>query len=122
VLCCIERGGEWARQVEDYCQTVVVMGKKPGVAWALPFRLARLFRAQCVDVVHCHNFAPFVYGSIAGRIAGCRGVVYTVHGPDVRSEKMQALFQRLPVVDEIVAVSEHVRRRAIEALGLDQSV
>ncbi len=117
-LCCIEREGEWVSDVRKYCEDVAMICKKPGVAYGLPFRIARYLRAQRVDVVHCHNFAAYLYGSIGGRIARCPGIVYTVHGPEIPSKKRHVLLQRLPLADHVVAVSEHVRRGAIQKVGL----
>jgi sugar transferase (PEP-CTERM/EpsH1 system associated) len=118
VLCCIERQGEWFCEAERYCDAALVLNKKPGLAYGLPFKLARFFKANHVDIVHCHNFAGFVYGSLGARIARHSAVVYTVHGPEMPDKTRQRLFQRLPLVDAVVTVSEHMRRTAVERIGL----
>ncbi len=115
-LCCLEKEGRLVEEVREACEFVAAMGKGPGVAYTLPFRLASLFRSKHVDIVHCHNIGPFIYGSFAGKLAGSKPVVYTVHGPEVSSKSIHVRFQRLPVLDRIVAVSEHVRRGVIERL------
>ncbi len=118
VLCCIEHEAPWARDVEGFCDDVVVMPKEPGFAIGLPLRLARYLRGRGVGLVHCHNFGAFVYGALAGRLASCRGILYTAHGPDFPCEKRRRLFQRLPLADHIIAVSEKVRRSAVERVGI----
>ena len=42
--------------------------------------LLRLFQRLDPDIVHTHNPKPGVYGRVAARAAGVRGVVNTVHG------------------------------------------
>jgi len=119
ILCCLEREGELANEVRGACDLMAVMDKRPGIAYIMPFRLASLFRSQGVDVVHCHNFGPLVYGSLGGQLAGCRGVVYTVHGPEIPSKRRHVMFQRVARVSRVVTVSDYVRRGAIDLVGLD---
>jgi sugar transferase (PEP-CTERM/EpsH1 system associated) len=116
ILCYLEEEGDWVNEVKDSCSAVKAFGKKPGVAVGLPVRLALFFRSHHVDVVHCHNFSALVYGSLGGRIARCGGILYTAHGPRIPSEKRRLVFQRLPLFDRLVAVSDDLRRDAAESL------
>jgi glycosyltransferase involved in cell wall biosynthesis len=98
---------------------VQAMNKKEGLDYFLPLRVATSLRRDRVGIVHCHNFGPLVYGSIGGRLARARGIVYTAHGPEASERKKQAIFQRLRLVDRVITVSEHVRQVAIHQAGLD---
>jgi glycosyltransferase involved in cell wall biosynthesis len=100
---------------------VTTMNKTPGLSYSLPFRLAGLFRQDRVDLVHCHNFGSLVYGAIGGRLAGVGGVLYTAHGPEMPYGSRKAVFQRLPLVDRIITVSDYVRDSAINKAGLSPS-
>jgi sugar transferase (PEP-CTERM/EpsH1 system associated) len=117
----IAGGGELMREMESKGFEVRVLAKGAGLAPLIPFRLASLFKKDHVDVVHCHNFGAFAYGAVAGRMAGVRGIVYTAHGPVFPSRPRQAFFQRLPLADRVVTVSEFLRRGAVEETGLDPS-
>ena len=80
--------------------------RRVGIDASLPLRLALLFRAQGVDVVHTHNPQPLIYGAPAGKLAGC-ATVHTRHGenPD---PPLRKVLRRLSgtLADAYVAVSE----------------
>jgi glycosyltransferase involved in cell wall biosynthesis len=118
---CLSLGGELMVEMRAKGYQARAMGKGPGISLALPLRLAKLFKRDGVDIVHCHNFGAFTYGAIGGRMAGVRGVIYTAHGPDFPYRRRQAFFERLPLADRVVAVSDFVRRGAVEKAGLDPS-
>jgi glycosyltransferase involved in cell wall biosynthesis len=92
----------------------VELNKPPGRSYSLFFRLSTRFRRSGVDVVHCHNFAPLLYGSVAGKLARA-AVVYTMHGPEAAERYDYARMKRMRLIDHAVAVSEHVCERAIAA-------
>jgi sugar transferase (PEP-CTERM/EpsH1 system associated) len=114
-------GGDLMRELEEKGYGTRILAKGPGFDPFLPLRLARLFRQDGIDIVHCHNFGAFAYGALGARMARVRGVVYTAHGPVFPSRGRQAFFQRLPLADRVVTVSEYLRRGAVEEGGLDPS-
>lgn len=82
-----------------------VMRKRKGFDVRLIFALRRLLRNEEVDVVHTHNFAPLIYGSLAARLCGI-GTLNTRHGRAALTthQLIWALTNR------VVAVSEDARR------------
>lgn len=118
---CLEDGGALVPEIRSMGFEVTTMNKTPGLSYSLPFRLAGLFRQDRVDLVHCHNFGSLVYGAIGGRLAGVGGVLYTAHGPEMPYGSRKAVFQRLPLVDRIITVSDYVRDSAINKAGLSPS-
>jgi glycosyltransferase involved in cell wall biosynthesis len=84
---------------------VFVMHKRKGFDVGLIFALRRLLRSEGVQVLHSHNFAPLIYGSLAARLCGI-GTVNTRHG--------RAALKTHPLIwaltDRVVAVSEDARR------------
>jgi sugar transferase (PEP-CTERM/EpsH1 system associated) len=121
VVYCLEHDGVLSHELGASCRALVALGKKPGVAYALPIRLARLMRGHRVDVVHGHNFGPMLYGGAAGCLARARAIVGTLHGPEAAEHRSLRLLDRLRLFDAAIAISEHVRAVAVSRGGLDPS-
>jgi len=46
------------------------------------WKLSRIIRGEKIDILHNFGFRPEIYGSLAGRIAKCKGILATVlHNP-----------------------------------------
>lgn len=118
VLYTLGAGGALAGELERAGRTVRAFAKRPGMDWFLLGRMARALARDAVDVVHCHNYGPLVYGSLAAR-PGRRGVVYTAHGAKTSGRRATRRFQQLGLVDDIVFVSEDARRVALAAGAVD---
>lgn len=121
VVYCLEREGTWAGDVRSACERVASLDKPPGRSYGLPTRLARMLKRDRVDVVHTHNFGPLLYGGLAAKLARVRGVVHTLHGAEASQRREHRTFQRLRLFDRMVAVSDDVKRVAVEWGGVDPS-
>src|SRR5258708_6291616 len=115
VVCCLEEPGAWGREAPR----VVALGKKPGVDWRLFWKIARLARAEKVDVIHTHNSAAHLYGAIGGKLAGVK-VLHTEHGKNLGEEARSSRLNRWAgrFTDLTVAVSEKIGREARESEGV----
>jgi glycosyltransferase involved in cell wall biosynthesis len=72
-------------------------------------KVARILRAERIDVIHTHNTQPFVDGTLAALLSGVRTIVHTDHArqfPDKRrymlAERAMSLFAY-----RVVGVSDH---------------
>lgn len=91
--------------------------------------LVRELKRTRPDVLHCHLLRANLYGRIAARLAEVPVVVSTLRGVEdymVRSDPTSRAVRAVEratagLVDRYVAVSEGVRRAAIERLGLDSA-
>jgi sugar transferase (PEP-CTERM/EpsH1 system associated) len=115
VLYTLGDGGSLSHEVERNGFAVRRLGTGGGTNLRLVARLARYFRHDGVRIVHAHNYSPLVYGSLAGKLAGTRGVVYTAHGAKTASRTGTRRFQRFGLVDDIVFVSGDARTVALRA-------
>lgn len=110
---CLDRAGDWAAHLSARGIPVDVIGRRPGFDLPLAFRLARLARAHGIDVLHCHQYTPFVYGRLAALATPGLLVVFTEHGrlsdapPSWRRRVANLALGRLP--GPMFAVSSELR-------------
>lgn len=118
-VCCLDVAGDWAADVTSRGVPVIALGRTPGFHPSIGLRLARLARTMRVDVLHCHQYSPYVYGAIAALVSRDLGLVCTEHGrlsdapPSTRRRVANAIISRLP--GRIYAVSAELRRHLIDA-------
>jgi len=112
-VCCLDRAGLWAADLARAGIPVTALGRAPGFHPTLALRVAEVARRQGAGVLHCHQYTPFVYGSLAALgVPGVR-VVFTEHGrlagavPSVKRRWANAVLARVP--RRIVAVSRELR-------------
>jgi glycosyltransferase involved in cell wall biosynthesis len=103
----LESGGPIAREIEACGWPVEVLGVRPGVRPMLVPRLARLFSAGDIDVVHTHNTKSLLYAGPSARLAGASAVVHSRHGlRSGASPRQTTLFRWASrCADKVVCVS-----------------
>jgi glycosyltransferase involved in cell wall biosynthesis len=79
-VCCLDDEGEWAPKVRGLGIDVVALKRAPGFRPEVGRRIAQLAEDCGVDVLHCHQYSPFVYGWLAARWQRRLKLVYTEHG------------------------------------------
>lgn len=127
-LVCLGHRGELAPIVEAAGIPVRVLRiRHRHLLLSVP-RLACWLRRERVDVVHTHMYWAALFGRIAGRLAGVRVMVNTVHGPELWMNQWQVLIERflnrwtsrhIAVARdglEIRTSREHVRRDRIQLI------
>lgn len=101
-------------QAEGY--PVFSFNRRPGFDLSLLMELARHVRKNRLDVLHCHQYTPYVYGVLAGALTGAR-VIFTEHGrffPDRRKLKRVLMNPLLNCFTEhIVSISSATRQALI---------
>jgi sugar transferase (PEP-CTERM/EpsH1 system associated) len=110
-VCSLTGRGSLADAFERLGVPVTAMGKGPGADPWLWVRLAALFRAQRIDVVHTHNVTPWLYAGVAAKLAGVR-LVHTEHSNLFAHQwRLQAAERVLARFTEtIISDSEKVAR------------
>jgi L-malate glycosyltransferase len=117
-VCCLDEPGEWAAELQRAGIVVESLRRRQGFDARLGRDISRIARANGASVMHCHQYSPFVYGSLARMWgANCR-MVFTEHGrlsdarPSRKRRAVNVIFSRL--ADRVFAVSEDLRRHLVE--------
>lgn len=79
VLCIDGHVGELGNQVSEEGVPVYAFKRAPGFDWGLAKKIRREIRTHQIDIVHCHQYTPWVYGWLA-HIGTSAKVVFTEHG------------------------------------------
>ncbi len=129
---CLDRAGTMAEELAAAGRPVDTLGRGDGLDLACAQRVRAWAADQRVDLIHAHQYTPFVYAALSrlppARWAAPWGapagppVLFTEHGrfhPD-RPSRKRALFNRLALRrgDRVVAVGEGVKRALIANEGL----
>ena len=79
-VCCLEDEGEWAPLLRAEGTSVTALHWREGFRPTVGRQIARLAAAQRADLLHCHQYSPFVYGCLARLWRPSLRLVYTEHG------------------------------------------
>jgi glycosyltransferase involved in cell wall biosynthesis len=115
-VCCLDEPGLWAEELRQQGIAVTVLGRRPGFSPRLGGQIAAVAARHRAAVLHCHQYSPFIYGSLAGLGRPLR-VVFTEHGrlSDAPSSAKRRvanwLFGRLNC--DVFAVSQDLKRSMV---------
>ncbi len=112
VLCLDQPVGPFGRQLQEKGYSVRALNRKPGFDMALIRDIRNYVRQYSVDVLHCHQYTPYVYGLFGAAFTPCK-VIFTEHGrfyPDYRKLKRVLLNPFLNLfTDYVTAISSATR-------------
>lgn len=79
-VCCLDSLGPYGEELQQAGIAVDVLGRRPGLDLPLARQLGRLCRERGIDVVHAHQYTPYVYAATACLLRPAARVVFTEHG------------------------------------------
>jgi glycosyltransferase involved in cell wall biosynthesis len=79
-VCCLDRAGLWARDLQADGIVVSALGRMPGFQPTLGRGVAAAARSHRATVIHAHHYSPFVYSALARLFGSGARVVFTEHG------------------------------------------
>ena len=79
ILCIDGRIGDIGLALQQQGTTVHTLSRKAGLDWQLIRNIRELIRKERIDIVHCHQYTPWVYGWFAHWRTAAK-VVFTEHG------------------------------------------
>lgn len=122
---CIDGGpGAMGQALQAEGIPVHALQRKPGLDRELVRGLRGLLREEGVDIAHCHQYTPFVYGALAAFGTKAR-LIFTEHGrfyPDRSSWKRRLVNPLLASrATSITAISDATARALVEFEGFRRS-
>jgi sugar transferase (PEP-CTERM/EpsH1 system associated) len=119
-VCCLKRAGEFAARLTGDQTQIYEMDWRGGNDFALPFKLARLFRDTRPDIVHTRNAESYFYGFLGAKLAGVPCLIHSEHGRTFNDRKIRFHVQRWfsRFTESIFAVSERLKTDLITQIGI----
>lgn len=112
VICIDGNVGAIGEQLRERGTPVLALKRRPGFDTELIAALRDTIRSRQIDVVHCHQYTPWVYGCLAS-VATPAKVIFTEHGrfyPDRYRYKAVLVNQVLAILTrQMVAISAATR-------------
>ena len=118
-VCCLDNEGEWAVDLQARGIEVKALRRRPGFRPLVGHAIAQFAKERQIDVLHCHQYSPFVYGRFAAVWNRRLKIVYTEHGrlsdapPSWKRRLVNPWLSRFD--GSIVAVSNELRDYMIAA-------
>jgi glycosyltransferase involved in cell wall biosynthesis len=115
-VCCLDEAGQWGEELAARGIPVTVLHRRAGFHPALGLKVAAAVRAHRADVVHCHQYTPFVYAAI-GTLARRCPIIFTEHGrladvpPSPKRRRANAVLRLVPA--RVAVVSEDLRQHLV---------
>jgi glycosyltransferase involved in cell wall biosynthesis len=118
VACCLDEPGPWASQLTARGIDVLSLGRRPGFHPSLGRQIADIARKRDIQILHCHQYSPFVYGAIAAIFQRGLRVIVTEQGrlsdaPPSRKRRVANAFLGR-IADRVFAVSSDLRLHLIQ--------
>lgn len=119
---CLDSEGPMADRLRNCNIPVHHTHRRGGLDLRQVSRIARIIHSFEPDVVHSHQYTPFLYGSLACLWAGLGCVLFTEHGrhfPDLVGWKRRMVNRFLaPRTAHVTAVCEFTRERLVRLEGM----
>ncbi len=117
VLCIESPLGPFAEELQNNGIEFFEFSRQPGFDINLIKQIRQTIKANNVDIIHCHQYTPWVYGVIAAALTKTK-VIFTEHGrfyPDSSSWKRKLINPILNLfTDQVTAISKATKQALVE--------
>ena len=109
--------GPWGKALQQDGIEITTTPRQPGFDTRLIKAIRQHIKQHNIDIVHCHQYTPWVYGTLAALMTSAK-VIFTEHGrfyPDSSSWKRRIINPLLCMATHaITAISEATRQALTE--------
>lgn len=116
IFCIEEPLGPWGEMLASAGIPIVTHARQPGFDKRLIKSIRQHIREHNIDIIHCHQYTPWIYGVIAALGLKTR-VIFTEHGrfyPDFGTWKRKLVNPWLAkVTDAMTAISQATKQALI---------
>ena len=115
ILCLDQPVGPFGIQLQKKGYGVTALKRKPGFDISLVRQIRRYVSNNNIDVLHCHQYTPYVYGFMGGAFNECN-IIFTEHGrfhPDQRKLKRVLINPFLNLFTNYVTSISSATREAL---------
>lgn len=117
IICLDQPIGPFGRKLQERGYKITSFNRKPGFDMSLIRDIRHYVKSHDVDVLHCHQYTPYIYGLLGAAFTKAK-VVFTEHGrfyPDERKFKRVLLNPFLNLfTDYVTAISSATRDALVE--------
>lgn len=117
ILCLESPIGPFGQKLQQAGYRIDSIERKEGFDFALIFKIRKYLLENKINIVHCHQYTPWVYGLLASLLTGIK-VIFTEHGrfyPDSSSPKRKYINPVLVrLTDHITAISKATKQALID--------
>lgn len=122
---CIESPlGPWGQQLREKGVNISQFSRRAGFDWKLIFAIRAHILRNKINVVHCHQYTPWVYGALACALTPAK-VIFTEHGrffPDFGTWKRKLINPLLSLLtSNITSISMATKNALIKYENLNQA-
>jgi len=116
-VCCLDEAGSWGEGLQRDDVRVTALRRQDGFRPALGRAIARAAAEHGARVLHCHQYSPFVYASIARLWSPQLKIVFTEHGrlsdapPSAKRRTANRVLAHAPRT--VVTVSSELKRHLV---------
>jgi len=108
IFCIEEPIGPWGETLQSNGIDIYSKARKPGFDINLVQVIRRHLKEHKIDILHCHQYTPWVYGALAAAFTNTK-VIFSEHGrfyPDSKSSKRRLVNPLLTkLTDKITTIS-----------------
>jgi glycosyltransferase involved in cell wall biosynthesis len=117
IFCVEEPLGPWGKDLQKNGIEITSKARQPGFDTSLIFAIRQHIKENKIDIIHCHQYTPWVYGVLAAFGTKTK-VIFTEHGrfhPDSSSWKRKLINPWLSrITDSITSISKATKLALVE--------